>query len=115
MLQGRAERRRREARHRDTPEVFPPNDLPRPSRLRAGLGLVMMMMLARRKSGETPDIGTTVQLMIGRMRTIRIMIRIIVIRAMIRIMVRIIAIGAMIKIRVRIIERMKIMRMMMMM
>ena len=26
------------------PEVFPPDDLPRPSRPKAGLGLVMMMM-----------------------------------------------------------------------
>ena len=28
-----------------TPEVFPPDDLPRPSRPKAGLGLVMMMMM----------------------------------------------------------------------
>ena len=27
------------------PEVFPPNDLPRPSLPKAGLGLVMMMMM----------------------------------------------------------------------
>ena len=27
------------------PEVFPPDDLPRPSRPKAGLGLVMMMMM----------------------------------------------------------------------
>ena len=45
VLQGRAERWRREARHRDIPEVFPPDDLPRPSRPKAGLGLVMIMMI----------------------------------------------------------------------
>ena len=28
-----------------SPEVFPPDDLPRPSRPKAGLGLVMMMMI----------------------------------------------------------------------
>ena len=27
------------------PEVFPPDDLPRPSRPKAGLGLVIMMMV----------------------------------------------------------------------
>ena len=30
---------------RHPPEVFPPDDLPRPSRPKAGLGLVMMMMM----------------------------------------------------------------------
>ena len=34
-----------------TPEVFPPNNLPRPSRPKAGLGLVtiMMMMMTKMK------------------------------------------------------------------
>ena len=45
LLQSRTERLRREVRRRDTPKVFPPDDLPRPSRAKAGLGLVVMMMM----------------------------------------------------------------------
>ena len=44
MFQSRAERRRREARCRDIPRSFPPDDLPRPSRPKACLGLVIIMM-----------------------------------------------------------------------
>ena len=43
FIQSRAEHQRREARHRDPPEVYPLDDPPRPSLPKAGLGLVMMV------------------------------------------------------------------------